>query len=66
MKEKKKSVITSVIMKKFREHEKKGKKVTCDSLGDDVKKKVRKSDKKIKVDKLLQTLDGRSSIFNII
>ena len=65
-KEKKKSVITSIIMKKLRKHEKKRKKVMCSSLGDDVKEKVRKSDEKIKMDKLLQTLDGRSSIFNII
>ena len=48
----------------FKKYEKKGKKVKCDSLGDDEKEQVRKNDKKRKMDKRLQTLDERSSIFN--
>ena len=48
-------------LKKF---QKKGEKVKCDSLGDDEKEQVRKNDKKRKMDKRLQTLDERSSIFD--
>ena len=43
---------------------KKGTKVKCDSLGGDEKEQVRKNDKKRKMDKRLQTLDERSSIFD--
>ena len=43
---------------------KKGKKVMRDSLGDDEKEQVRKNEKKRKMDKRLQILDKRSSIFN--
>ena len=35
-----------------------------DSLSDDEKDQVRKSDKKRKMDKRLQTLDERNSIFD--
>ena len=35
----------------------------CDSLGDDEKEQVRKNDKKRKMDKRLQTLDEKSSMF---
>ena len=48
----------------LKKYEKKGKKVKCDSLGDDKKEKVRKHDKERKMDKRLQTLGERSSIFN--
>ena len=48
----------------MRKHEKKGKRVMHDSLMDDEKEQVRKNDKKRKMDKRLQTLDKRSSIFD--
>ena len=48
----------------LRKYEKKGKKVMCYSLGDDEKEQVGKNDKKRKMDKRLQTLDERSSIFD--
>ena len=48
----------------LKKYEKKGKKVKCNSLGDDKKEQVRKNDKERKMDKRLQTLDERSSIFN--
>ena len=48
----------------MKKYEKKGTRVKCDSLGDDEKEQVRKNDKKRKMDKRLQTLDERSSIFN--
>ena len=62
--EKKKNVITFMIMKKedLRKYEKKGKKVMRDSPGDDERTSY-KNDKK-KIDKRLQTLDKRSSIFS--
>ena len=65
-KEKKKSVITLMIIKKkqFKKYEKKGKKVKQDSLQNYEKEQVRKNDKKRKMDKRLQTLDERSNIFN--
>ena len=40
------------------------KKFEPDRLGDDEKEQVRKNDKERKMDKRLQTLDERSSIFN--
>ena len=36
----------------------------CDSLGEDEKEQIRKNEKKRKMDKRLQILDERSSIFN--
>ena len=48
----------------LKKYEGKGKKVKHDSLGDDEKEQVRKNDKDRKIDKRLQTLDERSSIFN--
>ena len=65
-KEKKKSVITLMIIKKkqFKKYEKKGKKVKQDSLQNYEKEQVRKNDKKRKMNKHLQTLDERSNIFN--
>ena len=48
----------------MRNYEKKLKKILRDSHGDDEKEQVRKYDKKKKMDKHLQTLDERSSIFN--
>ena len=48
----------------LRKYEKRGKRVMCDSLGDDQKEQVRENDKKRKMDKRLQTLDEKSSMFN--
>ena len=48
----------------LKKQKKKGKKVKGDSLGDDEKEQVKKNDKKRKMDKRLQTLDERNSIFN--
>ena len=53
-----------MIMKKLRKFDKKRKKVMCDSLGEDEKEQIRKNEKKRKMDKRLQILDERSSIFN--
>ena len=55
-----------MLMKKeqLREYEKKRKKAICDNLSDDEKEQVRKYDKKRKMNKHLQTLDERKSIFN--
>ena len=44
--------------------ENKRKKEKCDSLGDDEKEQIRRNDRKRKMDKRLQILDERSSIFN--
>ena len=62
--EKMKNLIIFMIMKKedLRKYEKKGKKVMRDSPGDDERTSY-KNDKK-KIDKRLQTLDKRSSIFS--
>ena len=48
----------------LRKYDKKGKKSRPDNLGDDEKEQVRKDDKKRKMNKRLQTLDERNSIFN--
>ena len=48
----------------MKKYEKKRKKTIRDSLGDDEKEQVRKDDKKRKMNKRLQTLDERNSIFN--
>ena len=50
--------------KQLRNYEKKLKKILRHSHGDDEKEQVRKYGKKRKMDKRLQTLDERSSIFN--
>ena len=51
-------------IKKKKTKENKRKKEKCDSLGDDEKEQIRRNDKRRKMDKRLQILDERSSIFN--
>ena len=50
--------------KHLKNEDNKRKKVKCVSLGDNEKEQIRKNDKKRKMDKRLQTLNERSSIFN--
>ena len=52
------------VKEQLRKYKKKGKKVMRGSLRDDEKEQVTKNDKKRKMEKRLQTLDGRTSIFN--
>ena len=64
-KEKKKSVITSMVIKKtVKKLREKRKESYCWQPRNDEKEQARKSDKKRKMDRRSQTLDERSSIFD--